>query len=225
MVASRGWLWSGQDYALQLWTPWICFVTCGGICSFLYHRRNLASVDLYSPVHWARAMDAHDFSRTIEDDLSRACFPSGYRWCDPQPPVPSDRRFGCWEEHFYSRPSRNATIDRAKMFGAERQIRLRPSYFLFTEPSVEVDVSCFKCGGAGCNVCKKLVGLKSWEPVWFTHASLRWVVLTQQFIQDLPLDLVKSVWLCFVAESMISVASIKGISVFQNNLNYHVSKS
>ena len=40
------------------------------------------------------------------------------------------------------------------LFGAEREIRLRPSYFPFTEPSVEVDVSCFKCGGAGCNVCK-----------------------------------------------------------------------
>ncbi len=42
-----------------------------------------------------------------------------------------------------------------KMFGEDRQIRLRPSYFPFTEPSVEVDVSCFKCGGDGCNVCKK----------------------------------------------------------------------
>ena len=42
-----------------------------------------------------------------------------------------------------------------KMFGEERNIRLRPSYFPFTEPSVEVDVSCFKCGGKGCNVCKK----------------------------------------------------------------------
>jgi phenylalanyl-tRNA synthetase alpha chain len=42
-----------------------------------------------------------------------------------------------------------------KMFGADREIRLRPSYFPFTEPSVEVDVSCFKCGGKGCNVCKK----------------------------------------------------------------------
>ncbi|MGT2910802.1 phenylalanine--tRNA ligase subunit alpha [Streptococcus cameli] len=42
-----------------------------------------------------------------------------------------------------------------KMFGEERQIRLRPSYFPFTEPSVEVDVSCFKCGGKGCNVCKQ----------------------------------------------------------------------
>lgn len=40
------------------------------------------------------------------------------------------------------------------MFGAERQIRLRPSYFPFTEPSAEVDVSCFACGGSGCRVCK-----------------------------------------------------------------------
>lgn len=42
-----------------------------------------------------------------------------------------------------------------KMFGDEREIRLRPSYFPFTEPSVEMDISCFKCGGSGCNVCKK----------------------------------------------------------------------
>ena len=40
------------------------------------------------------------------------------------------------------------------LFGEDREIRLRPSYFPFTEPSVEVDVSCFKCGGEGCNVCK-----------------------------------------------------------------------
>ncbi|PID15539.1 phenylalanine--tRNA ligase subunit alpha [Sporosarcina sp. P34] len=42
-----------------------------------------------------------------------------------------------------------------KLFGAEREIRLRPSFFPFTEPSVEMDISCFKCGGTGCNVCKK----------------------------------------------------------------------
>ena len=41
-----------------------------------------------------------------------------------------------------------------KMFGAKREIRLRSSYFPFTEPSVEVDVSCFKCGGSGCSTCK-----------------------------------------------------------------------
>ena len=41
-----------------------------------------------------------------------------------------------------------------KMFGEGRNIRLRPSYFPFTEPSVEVDVSCAKCNGAGCPMCK-----------------------------------------------------------------------
>lgn len=42
-----------------------------------------------------------------------------------------------------------------KMFGEETEIRLRPSYFPFTEPSVEVDVTCFKCHGQGCPMCKK----------------------------------------------------------------------
>lgn len=41
-----------------------------------------------------------------------------------------------------------------QMFGVDRQIRLRPSYFPFTEPSAEVDISCFVCGGKGCNLCK-----------------------------------------------------------------------
>lgn len=41
------------------------------------------------------------------------------------------------------------------IFGEDREIRLRPSYFPFTEPSAEVDVSCFKCGGKGCSVCKQ----------------------------------------------------------------------
>lgn len=41
-----------------------------------------------------------------------------------------------------------------KMFGEKREIRFRSSYFPFTEPSVEVDVSCFNCGGKGCSMCK-----------------------------------------------------------------------
>ncbi len=41
-----------------------------------------------------------------------------------------------------------------KMFGEQREIRMRPSYFPFTEPSAEVDISCFNCGGAGCRLCK-----------------------------------------------------------------------
>ena len=41
-----------------------------------------------------------------------------------------------------------------KLFGKDTRTRLRPSYFPFTEPSVEVDVSCFECGGKGCPFCK-----------------------------------------------------------------------
>ena len=40
------------------------------------------------------------------------------------------------------------------IFGTQTEIRFRPSYFPFTEPSVEVDVSCFNCHGKGCRVCK-----------------------------------------------------------------------
>jgi phenylalanyl-tRNA synthetase alpha chain len=41
-----------------------------------------------------------------------------------------------------------------ELFGEDTRIRLRPSYFPFTEPSAEMDVSCSICGGKGCNVCK-----------------------------------------------------------------------
>ncbi|MDD2191810.1 MAG: phenylalanine--tRNA ligase subunit alpha [Bacteroidales bacterium] len=42
-----------------------------------------------------------------------------------------------------------------EMFGESTKIRLRPSYFPFTEPSAEMDISCNLCGGKGCNVCKQ----------------------------------------------------------------------
>ncbi len=41
-----------------------------------------------------------------------------------------------------------------EMFGKDTKIRLRPSYFPFTEPSAEMDISCFLCGGEGCSFCK-----------------------------------------------------------------------
>jgi len=41
-----------------------------------------------------------------------------------------------------------------RLFGRDRQVRLRSSYFPFTEPSLEVDVSCLVCGGRGCSLCK-----------------------------------------------------------------------
>lgn len=42
-----------------------------------------------------------------------------------------------------------------KILGEKTEVRFRPSYFPFTEPSVEVDVTCFKCNGKGCNLCKQ----------------------------------------------------------------------
>lgn len=42
-----------------------------------------------------------------------------------------------------------------KLFGPDTEIRLRPSFFPFTEPSAEVDVSCMMCGGSGCRTCKQ----------------------------------------------------------------------
>lgn len=41
-----------------------------------------------------------------------------------------------------------------EMFGPETKVRFRPSYFPFTEPSAEMDISCTVCGGSGCNLCK-----------------------------------------------------------------------
>ena len=41
-----------------------------------------------------------------------------------------------------------------KLYGPETKTRFRPHHFPFTEPSCEVDVSCFKCGGKGCSMCK-----------------------------------------------------------------------
>ena len=41
-----------------------------------------------------------------------------------------------------------------RLFGPETKTRFRPSYFPFTEPSAEVDYSCFSCGGSGCRICK-----------------------------------------------------------------------
>ena len=60
------------------------------------------------------------------------------------------------------------------LFGADVKTRLRPSYFPFTEPSVEVDVSCFECGGKGC----PLAGSRSSAPVSSTTAYWKTAALT-----------------------------------------------
>jgi phenylalanyl-tRNA synthetase alpha chain len=64
-----------------------------------------------------------------------------------------------------------------EMFGEHTQIRMRPSYFPFTEPSAEVDVSCTLCGGKGCNVCKgtgwlEILGCGMVDPNVFEAAGI-----------------------------------------------------
>lgn len=63
------------------------------------------------------------------------------------------------------------------LFGADVKIRLRPSYFPFTEPSAEVDMSCSICGGAGCNICKhsgwvEIMGCGMVDPAVLTNCGI-----------------------------------------------------
>lgn len=63
-----------------------------------------------------------------------------------------------------------------KLFGGERDVRFRPHYFPFTEPSAEMDVSCFKCRGAGCSLCKgagwlEILGCGLVDPDVFGHVG------------------------------------------------------
>ena len=103
----------------------------------------------------ARTMDAHDFSR------------GGLRMIAPGRVYRRDTDDATHSHQFHqieglvvdkniTMADLKGTLDLVmkKMFGQDRELRWRPSYFPFTEPSVEVDISCFKCGGKGCNVCK-----------------------------------------------------------------------
>jgi phenylalanyl-tRNA synthetase alpha chain len=62
------------------------------------------------------------------------------------------------------------------MFGSRAKVRFRPSYFPFTEPSAEVDVSCMICGGGGCSACKgtgwiEIMGAGMVHPAVFEHVG------------------------------------------------------
>ena len=80
------------------------------------------------------------------------------------------------------------TVFAKKFFGEDRQVRLRPSFFPFTEPSAEVDVSCV-CQGKGCRICKntgwieilgsgsvhpKVLAMANYDPEIFLVLPLVW---------------------------------------------------
>src|SRR5687768_2858984 len=63
-----------------------------------------------------------------------------------------------------------------RLFGSSARVRFRPSYFPFTEPSAEVDVSCMLCGGSGCSACKgtgwiEIMGAGMVHPAVFEHVG------------------------------------------------------
>jgi phenylalanyl-tRNA synthetase alpha chain len=63
-----------------------------------------------------------------------------------------------------------------RMFGEEREVRIRSSYFPFTEPSIEVDMDCITCGGKGCSLCKRsgwleIMGAGMVHPVVLTNGG------------------------------------------------------
>ena len=65
-----------------------------------------------------------------------------------------------------------------RMFGEQRQVRIRSSYFPFTEPSIEVDMDCIVCGGKGCGLCKRtgwieIMGAGMVHPVVLAQRRLR----------------------------------------------------
>jgi phenylalanyl-tRNA synthetase alpha chain len=64
-----------------------------------------------------------------------------------------------------------------EMFGSQTKIRLRPSYFPFTEPSAEMDVSCPFCNSKGCNICKhsgwvEIMGCGMVDPQVFINCNI-----------------------------------------------------
>lgn len=120
-----------------------------------YISDNLLMRTHTSPVQ-ARVMDAHDFSKGPLKMIS-----PGKVYRRDNDDATHSHQFqqveGLVVAHHISLADLKGTLDlfAKKLFGEDREIRLRPSYFPFTEPSVEVDVSCFNCNGDGCRVCKQ----------------------------------------------------------------------
>ncbi len=120
-----------------------------------YISDNLLMRTHTSPVQ-ARVMDEHDFSSGPLKMIS-----PGKVYRRDNDDATHSHQFqqieGLVVDHQISLADLKGTLDvlAKELFGADRDIRLRPSYFPFTEPSVEVDVSCFNCEGAGCNICKQ----------------------------------------------------------------------
>ena len=72
-----------------------------------------------------------------------------------------------------------------ELFGEETKTKFRPHHFPFTEPSAEVDVTCFKCGGKDVDSVKVPAGLRSSDAGWYIHMCWRCAESIRRNIQDL----------------------------------------
>lgn len=92
-----------------------------------------------------------------------------------------------------------------EMFGADTKIRLRPSYFPFTEPSAEMDISCNICGGKGCGFCKHRDGWRFWVAAWSIPTT--WLPATST-PRSIRATLSDSVWSASPTSSIASATSV-----------------
>ncbi len=90
-----------------------------------------------------------------------------------------------------------------KMFGENTKIRFRPHHFPFTEPSAEVDVSCFVCGGKGCALCKGKAGSRFSARAWCIPMCFGAVISTRMNTADSLLAWESSELLCANTISVI----------------------
>lgn len=109
------------------------------------------------------------------------------------------------------------------LFGEETDIRLRPHHFQFTEPSAEVDVSCWTCGGKGCRVCKNEGWIEILGAGMVHPKVLETCGIDLKCIADLLLGLVLREQQWDVLILMICAFYMKMIYVFLNNFSIELS--
>ena len=108
-----------------------------------------------------------------------------------------------------------------KLYGEETRVRFRPHHFPYTEPSAEMDMSCFKCGGKGCSMCKgegwiEILGCGMVHPKVLEMSGI-----DPNEYSGYASASVWSVWLWAVSRSTISVCSMRRRSIPAPVLNLH----
>ena len=111
-----------------------------------------------------------------------------------------------------------------EMFGAQTQIRMRPSYFPFTEPSAEIDVSCNICGGKDVMSARVQAGSRSWAAAWWTLMSLRHQASTARSTAASPSVWAWSVSQCSNGRCATSATTSRTTSASSRSSRHHFKR-